>query len=363
MTPPTFPPESVVKRTRLLSRPTTALSIVLVSALALTVAFTPLPQQRQGAPRLYVENTESGDITVISIPDHKVLRTIPASLLKGHPDDVILSKDGRTLFVNLLDRRVIQAIDTGNEKLLWELPVPGEPHHLALARGDSILLVPLFSESAIVAINVHQKRIVGRVETAPGPHAIRVTRDGKRAYVGSLLGDRINIVDLVTMRVTRGIEFSEGIRPFELSPDEKEAYVQLSKLHGFQVVNLKSGQITHTVNHNKVAIPDPLPWPHTVNHGMALTRDGKTLVLAGSLEDAVYLYDATTMRQVARIPVDKLPGWITLSPDERFAYASNRGPGANTVSVIDIAARKEVARIKVGKIPQRMTTGYIPAGR
>jgi YVTN family beta-propeller protein len=33
----------------------------------------------------------------------------------------------------------------------------------------------------------------------------------------------------------------------------------------------------------------------------------------------------------------------------------------NTVSVIDVAARKEITRIKVGQIPKRNATGIFPA--
>ncbi len=46
---------------------------------------------------LYVENSNSGHVTVISIPEHEVVATFYAS---DHPDDVVHAPDGRTIYIN-----------------------------------------------------------------------------------------------------------------------------------------------------------------------------------------------------------------------------------------------------------------------
>ena len=50
---------------------------------------------------------------------------------------------------------------------------------------------------------------------------------------------------------------------------------------------------------------------------------------------------------------------MTVSPDGQRVFISNRVP--DDVSVIDLASRKEVGRVKVGRYPQRMTA--VLAGR
>ena len=50
-------------------------------------------------------------------------------------------------------------------------------------------------------------------------------------------------------------------------------------------------------------------------------------------------------------------GWVTLTPDGKTAYVAN--PVTNDVSVVDIASLKEVARIPVGFVPKRNTTGVL----
>jgi len=64
-------------------------------------------------------------------------------------------------------------------------------------------------------------------------------------------------------------------------------------------------------------------------------------------------YDFATGAEIDRVPVDPFPHEFSLSPDGRFAYLANfgvalaehGGPGGNTVSVVDIQARRRIGRI------------------
>lgn len=67
-------------------------------------------------------------------------------------------------------------------------------------------------------------------------------------------------------------------------------------------------------------------------------------------------YDLATGDELARVPVDPFPHEFVLSPDRRFAYlchfgvalAEDRGPGGDTVSVVDIGRRARVATLHCG---------------
>jgi YVTN family beta-propeller protein len=50
------------------------------------------------------------------------------------------------------------------------------------------------------------------------------------------------------------------------------------------------------------------------------------------------------------VKTGKVPDWITFTPDGKLIYVANSG--ANSVSTIDTVARKQVARIPVGEVPQ-----------
>jgi YVTN family beta-propeller protein len=97
-------------------------------------------------------------------------------------------------------------------------------------------------------------------------------------------------------------------------------------------------------------LPDSMPID--VNHGLRITSDGKFLISNGSLFDLVAIWSLPDLKLVGTVPVGHDPNWIVVTPDGKRAFVSNRG--SNDVSVIDLASRQEVARVKVGNYPQRM---------
>jgi YVTN family beta-propeller protein len=52
------------------------------------------------------------------------------------------------------------------------------------------------------------------------------------------------------------------------------------------------------------------------------------------------------------------PDWLTLTPDGKTAYVACAG--ADAVYVIDLTAKREVARIAVGYVPKRNITVVLP---
>jgi YVTN family beta-propeller protein len=74
------------------------------------------------------------------------------------------------------------------------------------------------------------------------------------------------------------------------------------------------------------------------------------------------IVDPTTLKIVARVPTGEAPHEVTLSADGRTAYVGNYGsrtPG-QTISIIDLAAQKEVKRVDLGAL--RRPHGMVQSG-
>jgi YVTN family beta-propeller protein len=307
---------------------------------------------------LYVENSNGGDVSVIAIPENQLVGTIPASELGNHPDDLAITPDGKILFVNRLDSMDVVALDAGTEKALFTLPLDGVPNHMAVSENGRFLYVPIFSGTELKIIDIATRKIAGEIDIGVGAHAIKLSPNGKRLYVGHMWNQAIMIIDLVKNEVEKTIEFDRPVRPFEISPDEKTLYVQTSNMSGFYVVDIDSGRITQKVEMpTPLAVGTKLSFPYTVDHGLALTHVGKRLLAAGTLTGHVAIFSVPEMKVLADIPVGREHNWIVLNKAERFAYVSNRKD--NTVSVIDMQALREVGRIPVGDLPQRMRTAVV----
>ncbi|MBL8221835.1 MAG: bifunctional YncE family protein/alkaline phosphatase family protein, partial [Bryobacterales bacterium] len=111
--------------------------------------------------------------------------------------------------------------------------------------------------------------------------------------------------------------------------------------------------------------------------GLALSADGKTLVVALNLKHSVAIVNTET-RAVEQVPVSNYPYTVALSPDGSQAFVTNWGgrkprpedktdssfpivvdprtgiPSSGTVSIVDVAARRVIREIEVGLHPSGM---------
>jgi YVTN family beta-propeller protein len=325
--------------------------------------------ESRAAEYVYLENTDSGDISVIDIPGHTVVSTIK---LGTFLDDLTVSHDGRILYVNraqslglperqLAESGEIIAISTESEKILWRTPVSGWPHHLTLSLDDRLLYVPLYNTVWMEVIDTRRHEVVRKFPIGYGGHGTRLSPDGKRLYVGSMFLDVLSVFDLETLKPVKRLPFKDAVRPFTFTRDEKTLYVQLSRLHGFEVVDQTQNKIVREVLLPPLGPDVALPkfYPHTYDHGLELTPDQKLLFAAGSAGGYVCVYRVPDLQLLATIPVGKEPNWIVFNQAGTYAYVSNRK--SNTLSVISVSALKEIKQIAVGNYPQRLRTAVIPS--
>ena len=194
-------------------------------------------------------------------------------------------------------------------------------------------------------------------------HNAYVTPDGKYVVAGSIQGKTINVFDAQTDQNAWVLEMDLGVRPmtFSANPDgsTKWIFVQLSGFNGFAVVDFATQKEIHRIKN-----PDLPPGKQTVpagsdpSHGMAVTADQKTLVVCSRLNNYLYTYSLPDLKPLGGAELGgKGAAWVTLTPDGKTAYVAN--PVTNDVSAVDVKSMKEVARIPVGFVPKRNTTGVL----
>ncbi len=159
------------------------------------------------------------------------------------------------------------------------------------------------------------------------------------------------------------LDMDLGIRPMAFAANAdgstKWIFVQLTDFNGFAVVDFATHKEV-----NRIKNPDLPPGKSTVpegsdpSHGMAVTADGKTLVVCSRLNNYLYSYSLPDLKLTGSAELTgKGAGWVTLTPDGKTAYVAN--PVTNDVSVVDVKTMKEVAKIPVGFVPKRNTTGFL----
>jgi len=80
--------------------------------------------------------------------------------------------------------------------------------------------------------------------------------------------------------------------------------------------------------------------------------EAPALLVLNKDENALAIVDPVARKVLGRVPTGEGPHEVTASADGRFAFVANygaRNPG-NTISVIDIAAQKELRRVDLGPL-------------
>jgi len=269
--------------------------------------------------RYYISNEGNSTLDIADAKTLKVIKSVP---LTGHPNNIAISKDGRRVYVSIaVAPGAVDVIDTTSQERVKSIPVKGAVHNTY------------------------------------------VTPDGKFVVSGSIQSKTITVIDQKTEEPVWSLTMDLGIRPmaFAANPDgsTKWIFAQLSGLNGFSVVDFATHKEINRIN--LPALP-PGKAPFLVggseSHGMAVTSDGKTLVVNSRLNSSLYSYSLPDLKLLGTAEVGKSPDWVTLTPDGKTAYVACAA--SNYVSVVDIKSMKEVTRIPVGEVPKRNITAVLP---
>jgi YVTN family beta-propeller protein len=350
---------------------------------------------------MVVANAEGGTVSVVDARTFRVLREIdvlpdgpraeagqddPAQALIGqqiveaagganYAQDVDVSPDGRTLYVSRGHRGDVAAFDIASGKLRWKVPIPGlRSDHMTISEDGRRLYVSALTEDEVEVVDTERRAIVASFPAGQWPHDNHLSHDGRRLYNGSI-GNvvapreareappaqpyRLTVVDADTLAPLGSHVFERGVRPYAITHDETRMYAQLSEFHGVVEYGLRQGRVLRSLD-----LPvDPgvteedydFEAPH---HGLALTPDESTLCLAGRASDYVALVATSTLAPLAIIDVDDAPGWAAIAPDGRHCFVANTR--ADTLSVVSLAERREVARIPLGDGPKQIEPARLP---
>jgi len=270
--------------------------------------------------RIYISDEAENALAIVDAKTLRVTRRVP---LSGHPNNIAISRDGRRVYVGIRDPEPggVDVVDTASLKMVKTIPTQGAIHN---------------------------------------PY---VTPDGRFVVAGSISGATVNVIDAATETPVWTLKMDLGIRPmtFATNPDgsTKWIFVQLTGLNGFAVVDFATHKEITRIEHPALpAGKSTVPEGSDPSHGVQVTADGKTLVVCSRLNNYLYFYSLPDLKLLGGAELGgKGAAWVTLTPDGKMAYVAN--PVTNDVSVVDITAMKEVARIPVGFVPKRNTTAML----
>jgi YVTN family beta-propeller protein len=343
--------------------------------LLLAILFATLPLAA-ATVRIYVANRGGTTINIIDPATNKVV-----DVIKGieSPEVVRFSPDGSRLYITSRSEDVLDVRDRKTGKQIKKVPLSGWANDAAVT-SDGKLIVICIRNTGLEAVDAGALDIIDsksleKIKSIPvrrGLHDVALTADGKFAAAGSPGGQFITVFDLQKMEIAWEINYDQGVLPLivESNPDGsgRRIFANLNKTNGFSVVDFATHKEVARIKNPDEPGGFP-PGCEGISHGIGIAPDNKTLWTNSRPANAVFAYSLPDLKLLGHVslPETPVPGksprgggpaWITFTPDSKTVYVSTCG--TKSITAIDVNAIKEVTRIPVDEMPDRISTLVLP---
>jgi YVTN family beta-propeller protein len=314
--------------------------------------------------QIFVSDEKSGNVTVISGGDFKVIATIAAG---KRPRGIQATPDGKSVYVALSGTPIepppqldangnpvfnkkddvddekakadkaadgIGIIDVAMKKFLRKIPAGSDPEQFVFSPDGSRIYIANEDVSAATILDSATGKAISFVPVSREPEGVGVSPDGKLVYVSCETAGDVFAIDAQSFKVISRFQVHPRPRSIAFLPDGSRAIIPSESTGELNVIN--------TADH-KVAKVIALPKgsrPMTVK----VSGDGKKIYATTGRGGTVCVLDATSYELLNTIPVGKRPWGLALSPDGKYLFTAN-GP-SDDVSVVDLAMEKEITRVK-----------------
>lgn len=275
-----------------------------------------------------------------------------------------VAPDGSRYYISNEADHTLDIVDGNTFRVTAKVKLSGRPNNVAISHdGRRVYVAIRQAPGAVDVIDTASSTFAKSIRTPGAIHNPFVTPDGKYVVAGSIENRNLTVIDVASETPAWTMSFDQGVRPmaFEAKPDgsTRRMFVQISNFHGFYVVDFDQRKEV-----SRVTLPDVPPEKRHLDtlqgspsHGIGVAPDGKTLWVCSKMNSYVYGYSLPDLKLLGGVHVGEHPDWLTFTPDSKLVYVANAG--SNDVSAVEIASRKEIARIKVGQVPKRNVTAVI----
>jgi DNA-binding beta-propeller fold protein YncE len=291
---------------------------------------------------------------------HRVsLAKLPWAKPRPHhdaPGGIVVSPDGKTLFIALDDRDEIAEADVTSLTVIRRAKVPGGPFGLALDAAGQRLFVACPNQDRVAVLDTHdlKEQTCIAVGIRPTDVAYCQTPAGERLIVPNSGSDDISVLSVSPL--SELIRTAAGREPYAvaMSGDGRRVYVANRVAVHDQILSPPASEVTvldpangHVLDREKLQSAHlaegitPVPMRGWMLNSMVRVRN---LVPITQVKDGWVMSTGLAISQengeVTQIPLDEAnaffsdPSGVVASPDGKRAYVASGG--ADVVTVLDL---------------------------
>jgi len=171
-------------------------------------------------------------------------------------------------------------------------------------------------DNTVSIIDTKTNEVVNTIDVGERPRGITFNKDFSKLFICASDSDAVQVYDMALAKLTNDLPSGEDPEQFILHPDNKHLYI--------------ANEDDATV----VAQIDVGVEPE----GMAVSHDGKWVIVTSETSNMAHWVDTQTNEVVANTLVDQRPRDAEFSGDDKELWVSSEIGG--TVAVIDVATKQ-----------------------
>lgn len=290
------------------------------------------PSVARAAERLFVVNQAGSSISVIDVEAMAVTDTI--SVAAGPAAIAVTAKMGR-IFITHPERSEVTVLDAASLTIEKTFEVKGTPFGIAVD-VDNRLLISDWNLHCVHVVDAVSGAEIVRIPVGQSPAGI--VAGAKFAYVANRESDSVSVIDLPTLQVSATVDVGRAPFAIALGPNETQVYVANVQASTLSVISTNAPAKLRDLETGK------LPY------GIGLTANGGRIVVANQQSGTASIFAGEGLELQHTVRVGDYPEGVVVAEDGRRAFIANWF--SDDVSVVDLDAGREIARIKTGKGPR-----------
>jgi DNA-binding beta-propeller fold protein YncE len=300
------------------------------------------------SPALLVLNKAANELTIVDPSSKQVVVRIPTGF---GPHEVAASDDGKFAFVTNYGQPTKQA---GNTLSVYDLVAQKEIHRVDI----SPLQAPhgiLYSDGKVY-FTAEMNKVIARYDPAANKvdWILGVGQDGTHMVIRTKFLNEFFTANVFSGTVTAILKKSEqsgwtetnipvgrGSEGIDITPDDKEVWIANAADQTISAISVADSKVVAT-------------FKSGAKHAnrVKFTLDGKNALVSDPEGGDVVVFDVASRKMLKSIVVGKGPEGILMRPDGKIAYVALGED--NAIAIIDLATMEAVDHFSTGQGPDGM---------
>jgi PQQ-dependent catabolism-associated beta-propeller protein len=294
------------------------------------------------AEEIWVTNENDDTVSVIDVATLEVIRTLPTG---ERPRGITFSKDHSRVYICASDSDTVQVMDPETGDILHNLPSGEDPEQFVLHPNDRHLYIANEDDAITTVVDTQSRSVIAQIDVGIEPEGMAVSPDGKIAITTSETTNMAHWIDTQTQQLFANTLVDARPRHAEFVKHGHELWVSAEIGGTISVFDVATQAEKAKIDFDVKGVHPDRVQPV----GFELTGDEKTAFVALGPSNHVAVVNADTYQVEDYILVGRRVWHMAFNTDKSLLFTTNGVSG--DVTVIDVAKRKPIKTIKVGRFP------------